>query len=417
MIVSLDKVKPNPFRNIERYPYNEAKILTLQESIKETGFWDNLLGRQVGEYFETAYGHHRLEALRRTYDKAHWHEVTFEMTIRPLTNADMLQIMARENMQEWGTNAWIEIETVRQTVVAFGRGLIELPAPHSHTSVNQMRNAPSFQYLDPREATPPDHPYTAATLAPFIGYTLDKVKDTLSALELIEAGIVDDSQYADLSTFQALAVTQKAQQLRAAAKQRAAQAERESTQSADAARVAREQEAKAKREADEARRKAQEERDEQLRRQHEDNERAARANYEAAQKAREAHEAEAARKKLEAEQAREEGATAASEAATETADALRAGASVKSVMARPQTDELTSHTVKAADVVRRLMGESDLAMFLNRLIENPHQASPAARHAMEKELRGMALKAIEWADKLAAIALDDELTVGELVGS
>ena len=50
-----------------------------------------------------------------------------EIIVRKLSNEDMLRMMAAENMEEWGTSAWVEMETVRATIAAYGKGLIELP--------------------------------------------------------------------------------------------------------------------------------------------------------------------------------------------------------------------------------------------------------------------------------------------------
>ncbi len=66
MRFAVDKIKPNPFRNIAHYPINSEKVATLTASIQETAFWNNILARlnKDGEP-EIAYGHHRLEAVKR----------------------------------------------------------------------------------------------------------------------------------------------------------------------------------------------------------------------------------------------------------------------------------------------------------------------------------------------------------------
>jgi hypothetical protein len=50
----------------------------------------------------------------------------------------MLQIMGRENMEEWGTSAWVEQETIRAVVLAYAEGKINLP-PVSKTGNNTPR--------------------------------------------------------------------------------------------------------------------------------------------------------------------------------------------------------------------------------------------------------------------------------------
>lgn len=44
--VPLSKVRPNPFRNISHYPILAAKVTALRESIRATGFWGNIVGRE-----------------------------------------------------------------------------------------------------------------------------------------------------------------------------------------------------------------------------------------------------------------------------------------------------------------------------------------------------------------------------------
>jgi hypothetical protein len=66
MEIAVKDLKSNPFRNLDSYPVQRAKIDALKTSISETTFWDNLLVRKSpkGGKFEIAYGHNRLEALR-----------------------------------------------------------------------------------------------------------------------------------------------------------------------------------------------------------------------------------------------------------------------------------------------------------------------------------------------------------------
>ena len=64
MTVKVKDVSPNPYRNIEHYPLNKDKIIALTQSIEKTGFWDNLVAREVNGKIEIAYGHHRIEAIK-----------------------------------------------------------------------------------------------------------------------------------------------------------------------------------------------------------------------------------------------------------------------------------------------------------------------------------------------------------------
>ncbi len=109
MKIKIRDLRPNPFRNIKKYPIHKGKIETLKSSIKETGFWDNILARKVDDKIQIAYGHHRHEALKQLYGGDH----IIDIPVKPLTDALMLQIMANENMEDWKTEPTVIDETVK----------------------------------------------------------------------------------------------------------------------------------------------------------------------------------------------------------------------------------------------------------------------------------------------------------------
>jgi len=113
MKVKVKDVKANPYRNIDHYPLNKEKIMALTNSIEETGFWDNLVGRVVDGEIQIAYGHHRIEALRLA--KGFGYDFEFELTIKDLDNATMIKIMAKENMSEWEHSITVIDETIKVT--------------------------------------------------------------------------------------------------------------------------------------------------------------------------------------------------------------------------------------------------------------------------------------------------------------
>ena len=41
-------IQPNPFRHLDRYPIKREKVEALRESLRSTGFWDNVVAR-IGE--------------------------------------------------------------------------------------------------------------------------------------------------------------------------------------------------------------------------------------------------------------------------------------------------------------------------------------------------------------------------------
>jgi hypothetical protein len=208
MKYKLKDIKPNPFRNIDNYPINKEKVAALRESIGQTGFWDNVVARQYNGHPEIAYGHHRMSALREEYGPNH----TIELILRPLSDEDMIKIMARENMEEWGSNAQIEMETVKAVVQAFAEGKIKLKAVSSGKGTQVgFRCAPSFLKVGSNGISSGDrrNVYNAQTVAEFIGWVnrdgraADKVHTALNALELAEKGALDESDLSGIGSEQA----------------------------------------------------------------------------------------------------------------------------------------------------------------------------------------------------------------------
>jgi len=111
MKVKVKHLEPNPFRRIDKYPIDRNKVESLKLSIQDTSFWDNILARPNGGKYKAqiAYGHHRLIALQELGVE----EV--DIPLRPLTDAQMIKIMANENMDEWKLIPKVMIETVLVT--------------------------------------------------------------------------------------------------------------------------------------------------------------------------------------------------------------------------------------------------------------------------------------------------------------
>lgn len=191
MKFALKDVKPNPFRDLKRFPIQPAKVEALIESIGTTEFWENIEGRVVDGKLEIAYGHHRVDALRKIYKPSD----EFNFIVRKLSDADMIQRMARENNEAYGNDLGAVIESVRATVEAYGEGKLELPKLSDKTNAAHVRYAPSFVagVSSPKLG---EHPYTALSLSLFLGYTKkdgkepeNKVTAALGALELEELKI------------------------------------------------------------------------------------------------------------------------------------------------------------------------------------------------------------------------------------
>jgi len=194
MKFKLKDIQPNPFRNLDSYPIRKDKLETLRESLQSTGYWDNVVARMGDDGFpQIAYGHHRLAALREEYPPDH--EVN--LIIKDLSNDQMLRIMARENMDEWGSNAQIEMETVRATLDAYAAGQIE-----GMPEITKGTPPANIYYIN-------NKPYNGATLARYLGWQMpskpdqpnkSKMQVVLGALRLIDEGYAQTRDYEGLST-------------------------------------------------------------------------------------------------------------------------------------------------------------------------------------------------------------------------
>lgn len=111
MKVQIKDLRPNPFRDIESYPIDEKKVQSLTKSIKQTGFWDNILARKNNGKIEIAYGHHRLIVLKKLFKPGDY----IDIPIRELDDETMIKIMANENDEHWRTTPAIVNETVKVT--------------------------------------------------------------------------------------------------------------------------------------------------------------------------------------------------------------------------------------------------------------------------------------------------------------
>ena len=197
-LIPIAKLKPNPFRRLEEYPIIRKKVDALKESIATTGFWGTIVARPHEDHYQIAFGHHRMVAL---------HEVDafeVEIIVRDLSNEQMIKMMARENMEEWGTSAWVELETIRTTIEAYGKDEISLPPVPAKTNTLIILDAA-------RDSLP--HLYTKATVAQFLGWTNKRTKrETLQpnfacevafkALDTIKAGLIQESDIRGLSRTQ-----------------------------------------------------------------------------------------------------------------------------------------------------------------------------------------------------------------------
>jgi ParB-like chromosome segregation protein Spo0J len=98
---AIKNIRPNPFRNSQRYPIRREKVDALRESLRATEYWPNIVARRIDGGAEIAYGHHRIEAARQEYGV----DYEISLVIRDLSDETMFQMMARENREVTNSSA------------------------------------------------------------------------------------------------------------------------------------------------------------------------------------------------------------------------------------------------------------------------------------------------------------------------
>lgn len=426
MKFKISEIQANPFRHVDRYPIRQDKVAALRESLRTTGFWDNVVARLVDGKPQIAYGHHRLFALREEYEPSH--EVN--LIIRKLSDDAMLKIMARENMEEWGTSAAVEHETVRAVVEAYAEGRIELPEP----TAQRLRFAPSFAYgssLVARTAGE-DHPYDAQGVASFLGWTepsgrpQDKVHNALAALQFIEEGILTEADFDGLTTKQAEAVVEQARKAKAANEARARDEQRRAEQAKRDAAEAEKRRLIAEKERERhlaVAKKAQEERARQRARQEAD---AARARASAAEQQRE----QAKQRKAEAEQRerneREQGRQQAKKTGGHVSAGLKSGRGYKDASAiadevrtkksgpPPHIDD---YARKLAAKVGRILDADydDRAKELDNLLRFHSDMAVSSLRELLAALARVEERAASYRDRLGPATSNDNIIDAEII--
>src|SRR5262245_24200512 len=99
--VLLSKIVPNPNRDLNNCPLDEAQIEKLVHSIDRHGFLSGVRARpsEDGKLFQIAFGHTRIEAARRA------NLVKVDIDVRPMSDDEMLRLMVSENAIQAGSRA------------------------------------------------------------------------------------------------------------------------------------------------------------------------------------------------------------------------------------------------------------------------------------------------------------------------
>jgi len=170
--VKIKDIKPNPYREFNIYPYRQEKIYQLFKSFRKTGsLWPNIVGRlRKGGKVEIAYGHHRIEMLRRWRGE----ETEVEVIVKDLSNKQMLDMMSNENAEAYNC----PIEAIDNSVMSAKKYL------ESHKGEAKeilTSGGPGVKRLR----------IGAPVIAKYLKEKTDRVEKALERLYAIEAGLVD----------------------------------------------------------------------------------------------------------------------------------------------------------------------------------------------------------------------------------
>ena len=170
--IKLKDLKPNPFRNIEHYPINQEKVKRLEASIKETGFWQNILCRKRDGNFEIAYGHHRLVAIKNLFSP----DKELSVIVQDLSDEMMIKIMGNENDEGYNCMPSVIDDTVKSA-----KSFLEENPDVARKVLSSKRS----EFKRVRLGAP--------MIANFLGenWKVTRVEESLSRLNMIEEGIVD----------------------------------------------------------------------------------------------------------------------------------------------------------------------------------------------------------------------------------
>jgi ParB-like chromosome segregation protein Spo0J len=152
---------PSPFRNVKKYKIDEAKIESLTDSYRSSGYWPIIIARKNKEgRYERAYGEHRAQTFERLYGK----DAEIEIIVMELSDDMMIKMMANENNPAYRSPFIHDIVTVEAAVEKNG--------------------------------------HTAASICKYLGWNRGgykhRVENALAALEYIKSGRLTITQFSDL---------------------------------------------------------------------------------------------------------------------------------------------------------------------------------------------------------------------------
>lgn len=105
--IAPERIKANPYRDLDTYPILPEKVDALMRSISEgdVGVWPRIIARPCTGGYEMAFGHHLLEAAKRLKVK------NIPIIVAELNDERMVQYMGRENGEDYGSEFLILLNT------------------------------------------------------------------------------------------------------------------------------------------------------------------------------------------------------------------------------------------------------------------------------------------------------------------
>lgn len=189
MKVKIKDLKPNPYRDMEHYPINTEKVESLINSFGQTGFWDNILARKVNGEIQIAYGHHRLEALKKKYSP----DYEVDIPIKDLPDSIMLKVMANENEYIMGNGVSVTDETTRVT-----RQFLK-EHPEEIKTKNPIKYDPK-KYDLASTGRCYYHSPESLQISEFLGWGENRIYESLLRIDAIDEGELDREAVESLPT-------------------------------------------------------------------------------------------------------------------------------------------------------------------------------------------------------------------------
>jgi flagellar biosynthesis GTPase FlhF len=104
--IDINLIDPNPYRDFELYPIEEAQIELLTSSYSGSGDFGTIEVRPFGGRYQQAFGHHRLVAMKRLGFK------TADVKVRQLDEDEMVRDMVAENASQKGGSFSSQVDSV-----------------------------------------------------------------------------------------------------------------------------------------------------------------------------------------------------------------------------------------------------------------------------------------------------------------